>query len=330
MSSDKVFPREDVALVHLGTSQGRDGPPVGRIPRLARAVWDKKVCYLSLIPILAAIVWWFYYPIVSAFYHSFTRWDIVSSRWVGLANYRRMLGDRVFLRSLENVLVLMIGNLFTAVIPNLLGAELVFNLRSWRASQRYRLLLLIPTVLPPLVSILTWKLILDHRHGLINELLGAIGLGMLQHDWLGDFTTALPSLIFVGFPWVGGTFVLIYLSALLNIPGELLDAYALDGAGVLRRIWHVDRPFLMGAIKLGVVMSIMESLRGLGLQFTLTGGGPGIATNVPAYYMFTLAFEDGQFGYASAIGVLLFVLLVAFAVTSMRLMQSPLEYEPNQ
>jgi ABC-type sugar transport system permease subunit len=290
---------------------------------LLQRIWRAKRYYLYLVPIFALLGIFSYYPPLMALYYSLSNFNGVQLRLIDLFQ------DRLFLTSVGNVLKLMVANVLTGLIPPLLAAELIFLVRSQRAANFYRTMFLIPTLVPAMVVILTWRYIYHARYGLINTVLDGIGLDSLRHDWLGSFDTALLSLMFFGFPWIYGASLLILLAGLINIPNEIFDSYRMDAGWGIRRIWHIDLPLILGAVRLVIVLAIINTLQGLTLQFALTGGGPGNATMVPAYYMYREAFFNSRFGYASAIGVVLFLVVLGATFVNLRFVRSDVEYEPD-
>ena len=226
-----------------------------------------------------------------------------------------------------NVLQLMAAGVFTGLFPPLFAAELLFALRNAKISNVYRTLFLLPTLVPTMVVVLLWKFIYHFRYGMINEFLSAVGLEALRHDWQGSFDTALPALMFFGFPWIHGTTLLILMAGLLSISNEILDAYRIDGGSTFKRIFLIDIPMISGAIRLVVILTVIGALQGINLQFAMTNGGPGYATAVPAYYMYKMAFVGWKMGYASAIGVFLFVTIFVLSYLNMRFARSDIEFE---
>ena len=296
---------------------------------LPQRMWRAKRYYLYLVPIFVLLGIFSYSPPLMALYYSLSKFNGVQLRVIGLGNFSDLFQDRLFLTSVGNVLKLMVANVLTGLIPPLLAAELIFLVRSQRAANFYRTMFLIPTLVPAMVVILTWRYIYHARYGLINTFLTAIGLDFLRHDWLGSFDTALLSLMFFGFPWIHGASLLILLAGLINIPNEIFDSYRMDAGWGIRRIWHIDLPLILGAVRLVIVLAIINTLQGLTLQFALTGGGPGNATMVPAYYMYREAFFNSRFGYASAIGVVLFLVVLGATFVNLRFVRSDVEYEPD-
>jgi ABC-type sugar transport system permease subunit len=224
----------------------------------------------------------------------------------------------VNVRCWATLLALLVANLLKALIAPLIVAEMLFHLRSRRMQYALRTLFLVPMVVPGMVGVLLWGFIYDPNVGLLNHALDSAGLHNLTRAWLGDWRTALPALKGIGFPWVGGLGLLLYLAGLMGIPQDLYDACAVDGASIWRRIRSIDLPLLRGQMKLLAALTIIGTLQDFGSILVLTGGGPGLATHVPALHMYYQAFRFGHYGYASAIGFALFLVILAFTVANMR------------
>jgi len=291
-------------------------PPAAprRIATVWRALKRSRTAYLLLAPTFILMLVFVYYPPLSAMVYSLTDWDPTRAvqPFVGLANYQTVLTATYFWQEVGNMVALVAVAVVIAVTVPLIVAELIYAVRSPRMRYAYRFLFLVPVVVPLVVTLLMWAFFYDPNLGPINAVLGAVGLK--GADWLGSPQTALPSLIFVGFPWVAGTSVLIYLAGLINIPNEVMEAAALDGATGLTRILRIDLPLLLGQIRLFIVLGTIGALQAFQVQLIITNppGGPGYNTSVPALEMYN-ALGNQRYGIAAAIGVLLF--LVAFALT---------------
>ncbi|MDI7246479.1 MAG: sugar ABC transporter permease [Bacillota bacterium] len=294
-----------------------------------REIERKKFVYLFLAPTFVLLLLFEYYPAVSAVYHSFFDWDgFYVNRFIGLANYREILFDDWVLRtSVANMLKLMAFGLGVGLVMPIFVAEVLFSLRSIRWKYIYRVLLVLPALIPGIVGMLLWGYIYEPTYGLANQLLRAVGLGSLAREWLGDPKVALYALMFMGFPWVGGIGVLIYLAGLQNIPQEVLDCCKLDGAHGIIRFFKVDLPLIMGQVKLNVIMGFIGGIQGFGVQLILTKGGPGFATMVPGLVLYDNAFKYGRMGYASAIGVCMFVTIMGLTYANMKYLKSGIEYQ---
>jgi ABC-type sugar transport system permease subunit len=297
----------------------------GQARPLWQRVWLARSAYLLIMPMFLCMIVFVYYPPFSGMYHAFFDWNPTgTSPFVGLDNFQAIFGDPHFGQEVMNMLILLVGSLLTGITMPFIVAELIYAVRSANARYAYRFLFLIPIVVPLVVSQLMWMFFYDPNIGPIDAFLRAVGLGGLARDWLGDFNTALYALIFIGFPWVGGTSVLIYLAGLLNISIEVVEAAALDGATGLRRIWHIDLPLILPQIRYFVVLGLIFGLQLFQLQLIVTDppGGPGYQTSVPSLEMYLQAFENGRFGIAAAYGVLLFLLGLSLSVMAMRFVRS--------
>ncbi len=281
--------------------------------------------YLFLLPLFAGILIFSYYPAFSGIYHSFFEWsNNGKSKFIGLENYINLFQDPIFLNSIPAMIKLMFPKLIISIVVPLIMAELIFAVRSKKMQYWYRVLCLLPMVAPGVVGVLLWKYIYDPSSGLAVVLGRLFGFFEANQnvDWLGDPNLTIGSIIFMGFPWIGGTAVLIYMSGLMNIGAEIREASLLDGASTLQRITKIDVPLVMGQIRYFVIFGIINALQDYSVQIILTNGGPGYTTYVPGYYMFKQAFSYGNMGYASAIGTLLFVVIFIFTLLAMRFMKS--------
>jgi raffinose/stachyose/melibiose transport system permease protein len=287
--------------------------------------------YLFLVPTFTLLAVFTFYPIISAFWHSFYRWDGVNSEFVGMENFVQMFTrDRAFLTSLPNVAKLVTFRVLVALTIPLLAAEVIFSLRSPTLAYFWRVLLVVPMVVPWVVLILVWLFIYDPQMGILNSLLISVGLEDLTQLWLGDLRLALLSIAFFGFPWVSGLNLLIYLAGLDAIPHELFDAAAIDGASRIRRFLHIDVPMIVGQLKLIFILTLITQIQNFQDVFIFTNGGPGQATMVPGLVLYHSAFFYSKMGYASAIGVTLFVVIFAITLVNMTLIRSNTEYNPEQ
>jgi len=275
---------------------------------------------------MVLLVTFAYHPAVSSFYHSFTIWDGWNpERWVGLANYKEIFSFPLYRRAFRNMLILSSWEIFRAATFPLFGAALVYRIRSERTAYAFRLLFVLPIVMPGVVSILVWRQLYDPNVGLFNEILR--GLGMKPLGWLNDPKTALASLLFMGFPWIDGVGLLIYLAGLLAIPLEIIEAAIVDGAGSWKRFFSIELPLILPQIRLVVILNVIGSFQSFGWQLLVTRGGPVRATTVPGWEMYTQAMHSGRFGMGSAIGVVLFALIFTLTLINNAAIRSSVEYQ---
>lgn len=269
-----------------------------------------------------------YYPAFSAFYHSLTLWDgYRPARWAGLQNYEEIFTTPIYRKAFQNMILLSIWQVARAASFPLLGAALIYRLRSERWAYFFRLLFVLPLVVPGVVAILVWRQLYEPNIGLFNEILTALGLEPL--GWLNDPQTALFSLMFMGFPWIDGVGLLIYLAGLLAIPAEVVEAAIVDGASSWKRFFSIELPLILPQVRLIVILNIIGALQDFGWQLIITRGGPVNATTVPAWQMYHEAIFSGRYGIGSAIGVLLFILIFGLTLINQSSIRSSVEYEAS-
>ncbi len=287
--------------------------------------------YLLVIPSLVAVLTFSYFPVLSAVYHSFFDWRGGDAKeFIGFDNFTRAFSDEQLRYSFFVIFILVIANVFK-MIPSIAVAVLVHRLVSENAQYYYRLLLVLPMIVPGLVTLFIWKFFLDPNFGALNAFLDITGLktlliwldqtflhwGVFRADapiaWLSQPKLIIPSLIIWGFPWIGATGVLIFLAGLQSIGTDVYEAAELDGVGPLSKFFYIELPLILTQVRLNLILMVIGTLQGFGLQLLLLGdsGGPEGAGMVPGLWMYNRAFGAGEFGYACAIGLMLFVFILA-------------------
>ena len=313
--------------VHVPTLQSSDARALAlreKKATLGARIYRYRYVYLMLVPTFTMLFIFNYYPAFMGLYRSFFKWDIgLPPEFLGLGNFVELFTrDAVFLKSLRNVSILTTWRVISAVTFPFIVAELIFNLRNHVHKYTYRLLVILPAVVPGIVNLLLWQFIYDGTHGLLNSILEAIGLGQWQQPWLGSTRTSLYAVTFMGFPWVGGVTVLIYLAGLQGISHEIIDSARVDGCSGLRRIFAIDIPLIMGQFKLIVVLAVIGGLQGWVSIFVMTAGGPGTSSMVPGLWMYNNAFLWNKMGYASAIGMFLFILIFVLTLINIKFVRT--------
>ena len=299
----------------------------GPVRGLLGRVWKARVSYLMLVPIFALLLVFNYYPAFSGLWHGFTNWTPgLRAEWVGLDNYKEAFNN-VYLRvGIWNAVIFVLTGFAKLFFP-LLVAELIFNLRSTKTQYVLRTLFIVPLVVPGVVSILMWVNIYDPNYGMLNQTLRVLNLEHLIRVWLGDERTALSSIIFMGVPWVGAFSLLMFYGGLITIPTELFDAAKIDGANLWQRFRHLDFPLLLTPLKTLLILGFIGGVQAFGNVFLTTGGGPGHATYTPALEMYYNATRFRRMGMASAIGTLLFVIILGGTILNLKYMRgSETEY----
>ena len=308
------------------TARQRAVPEEKRTSLLSRIVRSKEA-YLILVPTFVLVFVFNYYPAASAVFHSVFEWNGANvQRYIGLANFSAMANDATLMGSLANLVKLALFSLAVNLTLPLLAGALIYHLRDLHLAYFYRVLFVIPLVVPGMVVLGIWRSIYAPNIGLINQLLKTAGLAYLARPWLGDFRLALFSVMFIGFPWVAGMSTLIYLAGFQAIPNELLDAASIDGAGTWRRFWQVEIPLVMSQIKLIVILTVIGAMQNFATIMVMTNGGPGVTTMVPGLWLYRNAMYYNKMGYACAIGTALFIITLTLTYLNMRYLKSSVEF----
>ena len=273
----------------------------------------RRIGYLYLLPAAVVFVAFVLAPLGHAFWLSLFEWDgITAGTWVGLDNYGDVVSDPALRSAFAHALVLIVFYALLPVAIGLLLAGLLARVRV-RGLAFFRTILFLPQVIAMVVVAVMWRMIYDPQNGALNEGLRAVGLGSLARSWLGDFDIALPAIGMVG-TWVYFGLAMVLLTAgVQKIPPSLYDAARVDGAGMVREFFAVTLPALRGEIAVALTLTTIYALRNFDLVYITTQGGPGESTSVPAFQVYSRAFESGQVGSAAAVGLCLTA--VIFAIT---------------
>ena len=269
---------------------------------------------LFLLPALAVLLVFRIVPIGQAFYLSFTKWNGVGvPEWIGGANFAAVLSDPVFLAALKNNLFVLLSLPLWVIGPLVVAAMIHGGVPGARF---FRLMVFLPAVLSPVVVGAYYNVLLRYN-GPFNRFLRDIGLGDFAHQWLSDPSTALPVVVLILIWATFGIGVLIYLAALAQVNPELYDAAEIDGATWFQTQRHVTLPATRRTVEFWFVIVLISTFTTVfPFIYTLTRGGPGYSTYLLDYYVYDAAFFGGSFGYASAVGVLLLVIVSAISLTS--------------
>jgi multiple sugar transport system permease protein len=284
--------------------------------RLRRRVRENVTAYGLLCAALLVFAGFSWYPIVRGVLLSFQQVNFVTApTWVGLENFRKLFADPQFWQAWLNTLLFTgLALVFGFAVPFAV-AVLLNELRHGKSY--FRLVVYLPVMLPPVVVALLWKWFYDPGPGLFNTALHAVGLPGLS--WLNSPTTAMLSLVLVS-TWANmGSATLIYLAALQTIPGDLYEAAELDGAGLWRRLWHVTVPQTRFALLVMLLLQIVATMQVFTEPYIMTGGGPGDSTVTVLLLLYKYAFFYNDFGTASALSLMLFVVLGVFGLCYVRL-----------
>ncbi|MEU7866964.1 sugar ABC transporter permease [Dactylosporangium sp. NPDC049140] len=271
---------------------------------------------LLLTPALVLFIGFVLLPIAAAVYYSFYKWTGFSPRtWFGLGNYSRVLQDEVFLHSLlHNIIIAVLSVLIQ--LPLSVGIALLLNGRI-KGRAALRLIVFAPYVLSEAITAVVWLLMLQ-PDGFVDQMFRAFGLGGLIQDWLADGNLVLYTL-FIVITWKYlGFGIILLLAGLQSIPPELREAAATDGATSWQTTRSIVLPLLGPTIRIWIFLSIIGSLQLFDLVWIMTLGGPANASSTMATYLLDRGFSRYEFGYGSAVSIVLFVVCFIFALIYQR------------
>lgn len=279
--------------------------------------------YLLLLPTYALLALFTFVPFVWAFTTSMYEYEVGGeSTFIGLANYREYFHDATFAKSMTNMFLLTAFAVGVNLVVPLVLAKLIFSLTSERARYLYRILFLIPIVVPAVAQQLIWRSMIYSDSGFVNELLRATGLGHIARAWLAEPNTVLPALALIGFPFANGINILIFYAGLTSIPESVHEAAHMDGASGVRKFLKIDVPMVLSQAKLLAILTIIAGVQSFENIFLITRGGPGFESMVPGLWMYFNAFSFQRMGYACAIGVMLFLLIAVLTALNARYFKS--------
>jgi len=297
----------------------------GAVARPSRfRYWRQWVtAYLFLTPWLIFPLVFIAGAIMLAFYFSFTSYDLLSDPvFIGLANYQQAFQDPVFLHALRNVAT------YTAVVvpsQTFIGLVMAAVLNQKLPFRRFfRVAWYLPCVASSVVTtlIFMWLFLPD---GFINAAINFLGIP-LRINWLGDEATALPSIMFMNIWATAATFMLIFLAAMQDVPGPIYEAADLDGAGPIRQFFQITIPLMRPAIFLVVLLGTIGCFQLYDQVKIATNGGPNDATTTVTYLLWREGFRDLNMGYASALGILLFIGIFAVSLIQRRFLDVRPDY----
>lgn len=262
------------------------------------------------------------YPIIQTTLWSFTGWSghSLERPFVGLRNFQMLLIDSRLHGALLNTLFyIVVGGIIIFVLALFIAWGLS---RPIRLKSYFRFIVLAPMVISVTVAGLMWRMIYEPNLGLLNNFLRAVGLGNLALPWMGNTSTALPAIIIAAVWWGMGMWVLLILAGIERIPPDLQEAAKVDGANDLQVFWYVILPLLWEVLRTLTVVWIILGVQVFGLVLVMAPwGGVAGATEVIATFLYSTAFSDFSWGYATAIATVLLIFTFAISMLSLRAMR---------
>ncbi|MBW4702039.1 sugar ABC transporter permease [Micromonospora sp. RL09-050-HVF-A] len=286
-------------------------------PRNRRLVWHNTVAGWSFIlPNFVGFAVLTLLPVAVLFYVAFTSWNVFGvAEWTGTANFRRMWGDASFWTALRNTVYYTVFHI-PLTLAAALGLALLLN-RRLRGVRFFRTVAFFPYVTSIVAIAIVWNQLFSPEYGPVNALLRAVGVDD-PPGWTTSSTWSMPAVIIVGTWRYMGYYMLLFLAGLQTIPAQLYEAAETDGATAWQRFVHVTLPGLRHTTFFVTVLITIESFKVFDLILVMTGGGPGQSTLVLSQYIYQKGFEENQFGYASAVSIVLFA--ICFGITVIQFM----------
>ncbi|GGO01761.1 carbohydrate ABC transporter permease [Saccharibacillus kuerlensis] len=274
----------------------------------------KKTMYFFALPALLFYCVFWIFPIFKLFQYSITDYNgyAQSFNYVGLSNYKELFSGSTLGNSIGNTLMY---TLVSVVVGNLIGLGLALLLnQNIRGKGFYRSISYIPTLFSAIVVGFIWSYVYMPDSGMIASLLRMVGIPIDNLNFLGSYSSALYSIIFVEIWKNIGITMIIFLAGLQTIPNDLLEAGRIDGAGKWKLFRNVTLPLLATSVTINITLSIINGLKAFDFPFIMTNGGPGDSTNTLVYSIYKMAFTEQLFGKASALGVISFFIIIVITI----------------
>lgn len=296
-----------------------------RIPRRAgarRRAWKSSTtAYLLVVPAALFYVAFVLFPIGRTVQYSLYDWDGISAAtWNGVANYFEVFSDPKLVGAIVNSFELIIYFSIIPVIIGLFAANVIRSIAASKLAVVARTVLFLPQIIPLVAAGIMWTWQLS-TNGLVNQVLSLIGLGGLTRAWLGDTDTALPAVGVIG-AWVQvGLCLLLLLAGMTKIDPSLYEAARIDGAGPVREFFSITLPSLRQEIAVCVTITVISALASFDIIYISTQGGPANSTLVPGLQIYYMAFFERDIGTASALAVVLMLLVLAVVLPLQRILR---------
>lgn len=268
---------------------------------------------LPCLLILGAIVLIPIFSLVDYSLYNYKLTNPKAMRFVGMGNYVKAFGDADFLNSIRYTGRYILLALITQVPVALMLVEAFHRIR--RGNSLMRTLIMPTMVVPPIIAGVMWRIMLNPTNGLVNYILGLVGLA---HNWTSDPSTALNALVFIDF-WQNLPFLtLIFIAGRAAISEDLYEASMIDGANGWQTFWRITLPLMRSSLMLGIVFRVIDCIKVFPTVHVVTAGGPGTSTMMINYYIYKTAFNYSNIGYSSAMG---FILIIMTTLVSMLLIR---------
>lgn len=283
------------------------------------------VSYAFLTPALCFFALFVVIPMVLGMVTSFYNYTMKDFTFVGFQNYKNLFKDEIFLKSVVNTLIIVVGSVPIVTAFSLWVSTIIYKMPSIGRSF-YRGVFYLPVVTGSVAVVVVWKWMFNRYYGILNFLLK--GLGIITRDvaWLGNSDTAIWCILVILFTTSIGQPIVLYIASLGNIDKSLIEAAEVDGATPLQVFWRIKWPNLMPTTLYVVVITTINSFQCFALIQLLTSGGPNYSTSTVMYYLYDTAFRIYDYGYANSMGVVLALLIGIFSAIQFKTMGNKIDY----
>jgi multiple sugar transport system permease protein len=307
MTTDTVEPV--VAADYKTGIRGSDRPP-GR--------GDLGMAMIFILPAAIGFLVFYVYPFVRGFYFSLTRYNLLGTpHYIGFDNFTKLFQDKLFWNALVVTVEYVLINI---VLQTILAVAIAVLMHRLTQSTVVRGLILLPFLISNVIAAMLWFWLLDYQIGLVNSFISAIGLDKIA--FFGDAAWAIPTIAVVNVWRHMGYTALLVFAGLQTIPSYVYEAASVDGSTEWKSFWRITLPLLRPILALVLVITVTGSFQVFDTVAVTTKGGPGNASRVMQYYIYQKGFAEGQFGYASALSVILFIILAAVALFQLRMLRA--------
>ena len=274
--------------------------------------------FLLTVPALALYFVFVVYPLFGGIFYSMTDWDGVRRvfHFIGIQNYIDIMHDHFVLEPLKNTFIYAF---FNTIFLNILGLLMAIGAESVRRGRNvFRALLYIPSVLSAILVGFVFNFIFDKSLGALGQ---QLGIEVIANNLLGSKSFALAMGILVTSWKSAGWYMVVYIAGLHNIDQSLYDAASVDGVTGWKRFWYVTFPLLAPSVTINMVLAVERSFKQYDLMYALTGGGPGRASELISMTIYNESFTNKRAGYGTALGVILFLIIVAITLFQMKVLR---------
>lgn len=283
------------------------------------------VSYSFLAPVLVFFVAFVLAPMAMGFVTSFFNYTMSDFTFIGLGNYIRMFNDEIFIKSLRNTLVIVIGSVPIVVMFSLFVASKTYE-KSVFTRSFFRCVFFLPVVTGSVAVTVVWKWIYDPLSGILNHILKSGNIIEQNISWLGDKRYALLAIMLILLTTSVGQPIILYIASLGNVDKSLIEAARVDGANEFQVFWKIKWPSLLPTTLYIVVITTINSFQCFALIQLLTSGGPNYSTSTIMYYLYEKAFKLSEYGYANTMGVFLAVLIGMISFAQFKILGNDVEY----